>query len=123
LDTKGTAQTSAARTITRSKARMVAVTRFVIAGLRDAAGRRYPLKGAATRIGRLADNDIVLRDPDVSRHHATIIDTGSGFMIMDLQSANGVEVEGQRIDVSAALAAGDHIRIGGREFMFEIHSR
>jgi pSer/pThr/pTyr-binding forkhead associated (FHA) protein len=39
--------------------------------------------------GRLPDNDIVLNDDEVSRHHAVIVDTGSGFMIADLRSANG----------------------------------
>ncbi|MBX9641003.1 MAG: FHA domain-containing protein [Mycobacteriaceae bacterium] len=33
----------------------------------------------------LADNDIVLDDNDVSRHHAVIADTGSGFVITDLR--------------------------------------
>jgi len=123
LDTKRAAQNSATRTVTRSKFRLVAPTQFVTAGLRDKSGRHYPLEAAATHIGRLADNDIVLSDADVSRHHATIINTGTGFMIMDLRSANGVEVQGQRIDVSASLTAGDHIGICGREFIFEIHSR
>jgi pSer/pThr/pTyr-binding forkhead associated (FHA) protein len=95
----------------------------VIAGLRDTGGRHYPLEAAATRIGRVSDNAIVLSDADVSRHHAAIMDTGTGFMIMDLRSANGVEVQGQRIDISADLADGDRIRIGGHEFIFEIQSR
>jgi SARP family transcriptional regulator, regulator of embCAB operon len=123
LDTRHAAKTNAAQTLIRSSKRRTApTTQLVLAGLRDTAGRRYPLK-AATHIGRLADNDIVLSDADVSRHHATIIDTGTGFMIMDLQSANGVEVQGERIDLSAALAVGDHIRIGGHEFVFEVQFR
>ncbi len=53
----------------------------------------YPLIGAATRIGRLADNDVVLDDAEVSRHHAVISDTGTSFVITDLRSANGVHVQ------------------------------
>jgi SARP family transcriptional regulator, regulator of embCAB operon len=55
-------------------------------------GLVYPLRAAATRIGRLSDNDIVLDDANVSRHHAVIIDTGTSFVITDLRSANGVHV-------------------------------
>ncbi|MCV7377076.1 regulator [Mycobacterium alsense] len=90
------------------------------AGLRGARGRLYRLTGAITRIGRFTDNDIVLDDTDVSRHHAVITDTGTGFMMTDLRSTNGVEVQGQRIRGSATLADGDHIRIGGLDFTFEI---
>jgi DNA-binding SARP family transcriptional activator len=89
-------------------------------GLRGPRGRLYRLAGAITRIGRFTDNDIVLDDTDVSRHHAVITDTGTGFMMTDLRSTNGVEVQGQRIRGSSTLADGDHIRIGGLEFTFEI---
>lgn len=94
----------------------------VIAQLRDKTGRRYPLVGATTRIGRLTDNDVVIDDTDVSRHHAVIIETGTGFMITDLRSTNGVEVGGQTVQGSAALADGDQICICGHEFTFEIRS-
>jgi SARP family transcriptional regulator, regulator of embCAB operon len=95
-------------------------TEAVVARLRDKAGRPYPLSGVTTRIGRLDDNDIVLDDTEVSRHHAVIIDTGTGFMITDVRSTNGVEVQGRRIQPSATLADGDHIRIGDSEFIFEV---
>lgn len=121
LDTKRAAQ-DAAETFIHSKRRMAPPARSTVAGLRDTAGHHYPLGATDIRIGRLPDNDIVLSDADVSRHHAVIVNTETGFMIMDLRSANGVEVQGQRIDISADLADGDHIRIGGHEFVFEIHS-
>ena len=91
-----------------------------VARLRDPTGRLYPLTGAATRVGRLADNDIVLNHDDVSRHHAVIIDTGGSFVITDLDSANGVHVQRQRIRPSATLADGDCISICDHEFTFEI---
>jgi SARP family transcriptional regulator, regulator of embCAB operon len=90
--------------------------------LRDNIGRQYRLNGATTRIGRLDDNDIVLDDNDVSRHHAVITDTGTGFVITDLRSTNGVEVHGKRIRGSATLVDGDRVRIGSQEFTFEIRS-
>lgn len=97
------------------------VSRSVVATLRDDAGHDYQLNKATTRIGRLSDNDIVLDDTGVSRHHAVIIDTGTGFMITDLRSTNGVELQGEKIRDSAALAHGDHIRICSHEFIFEIN--
>jgi SARP family transcriptional regulator, regulator of embCAB operon len=91
-----------------------------LAHLRDASGRCYRLEAVATGIGRLADNDIVLDDPKVSRHHAVIIDTGASFVINDLRSANGVEVGHQRVRGSATLSDGDVIRIAGHRFTFEV---
>jgi DNA-binding SARP family transcriptional activator len=91
-----------------------------VARLRDAAGVRHPLRGETTRIGRLSDNDIVIDDDTVSRYHAVIVDTGNSFVITDLESANGVEVAGRRIRISATLADGDRVCICGQEFTFEI---
>jgi SARP family transcriptional regulator, regulator of embCAB operon len=121
LDTKQAARTTAKRAM--STARTAFTGKSVVAGLRDASGRHYPLQAAATRIGRLPDNDIVLDDDDVSRHHAVIIDTGGSFVITDLRSANGVRVQHRRLRPSATLAEGDLISICGHEFTFEIQRR
>jgi DNA-binding SARP family transcriptional activator len=118
LDTKQAARSTAARAA--AGARTAFNREPAVAGLRDAAGRHYPLQGPTTRIGRLDDNDIVVDDAEVSRHHAVIIDTGSSFVITDLRSANGVHVQGRPLSPSATLADGDHIDICGHEFTFEI---
>ena len=86
-------------------------------------GPDHPLLAAAIRIGRLPDNDIVLDDAGVSRHHAVIIDTGTSYVITDLRSANGVDVHGQRIRGTATLGHGDRIRICDHEFVFEVRQR
>ncbi|WP_273734746.1 BTAD domain-containing putative transcriptional regulator [Mycolicibacterium septicum] len=119
LDIRQAAMATAARTV--SAGRTAAGRGSTAAALRDADGRRYPLRPNVTRIGRLPDNDIVLDDAEISRHHAVIIDTGSSFVITDLQSANGVQVRQERIRPSATVGDGDHIRICGREFTFELH--
>lgn len=69
-----------------------------------------------------ADNDIVLDNANVSRHHAVIIDTGTSFVISDLRSANGVDVRGERIRASVTLADGDRIRICDHEFVLEMQA-
>ena len=49
------------------------------------------------RIGRLADNDIVLRDAQISRQHAEVRFTTGGWHILDLGSTNGLHVKGKRV--------------------------
>ena len=71
------------------------------------------------RLGRVADNDIVLGDRDASRHHARIERDGEGFAVVDLGSLNGTRVNGRRIEGRTALKAGDRIRIGASEFVVE----
>ncbi|MGX9787473.1 BTAD domain-containing putative transcriptional regulator [Mycobacterium sp. MMS18-G62] len=123
LDVKRAAKTTAAQTIVNIDLRTAVNATSALGSLRSASGRVYPLAAAATRIGRLPDNDIVLDDPNVSRHHAVIIDTGTSFVITDLRSANGVDVGNERIRATATLADGDHIRICDHEFTFEIAPR
>lgn len=94
-----------------------------VAFLRASTGRVHPLTRAATRVGRLPDNDVVLDDADVSRHHAVLSDTGASFVVTDLRSANGVYVQGRRIRGSVVLADGDQIRICQHDFVFEMGSR
>ncbi|OMC16621.1 BTAD domain-containing putative transcriptional regulator [Mycobacterium sp. SP-6446] len=119
LDVKHAARATAKRAASTLQWRTDPSRESSVAHLHDADGRRYPLRGAATRIGRLSDNDIVVDDDTVSRYHAVIVDTGNSFVITDLQSANGVDVAGQRIRTSATLADGDRICICGHEFTFE----
>lgn len=89
-----------------------------LAALYDTIGRRYRLLSRATRIGRSPDNDIVLSDATVSRHHAAIVGDAGTFVITDLGSANGVFKGGQRIRGSAVLDHGDRIALGDFELSF-----
>jgi SARP family transcriptional regulator, regulator of embCAB operon len=124
VDVRKAAQVHAEETIASSVAvegNATPIRRPVPAALRGADGQRYALAGTATRIGRSSDNDIVLSDIKVSRHHAVITDNGTAFVITDLGSVNGVRVRGQRIDPSAELCEGDRLRIGDQEFTLETH--
>jgi pSer/pThr/pTyr-binding forkhead associated (FHA) protein len=118
LDVRRAARTAAEETIIALEHDTRPPTGGAAAALLDADGRLYPLAGAATRIGRSPDNDIVVADAKVSRHHAVINDTGAGFVITDLGSANGVHVGGQRIRANAVLNDGHDIRIGDCRFTF-----
>jgi SARP family transcriptional regulator, regulator of embCAB operon len=119
LDVRKVAQSHAEDTIVAQSDDAIRARRPASAALCGADGQRYPLAGTATRIGRSPDNDIVLSDAKVSRHHAVITDDGRTFLITDLGSANGVRVLGQRIDPSTELREGDRIRIGDQEFTLE----
>jgi DNA-binding SARP family transcriptional activator len=123
LDVKHAAKTTAVHAVTNIGVRTSVNAPSAQASLHSASGRVYPLQAAATRIGRLSDNDIVLDDVSVSRHHAVIIDTGTSFVITDLRSANGVDVGNERIRGTATLSDGDRIRICDHEFTFEISPR
>jgi DNA-binding SARP family transcriptional activator len=122
LDVKRAARATAMRAVATIEQRTRAAEQAGAAQLRDADGRAFRLRGAATRIGRLPDNDIVLDDATVSRYHAMIVDTGTSFVITDLRSANGVAVAGNRVRGSATLADGDGIRVGDHELTFDIGS-
>jgi hypothetical protein len=54
--------------------------------------------GQRTLIGRSEHNDICLPSPYLSRHHAVIVGTPEGYYLVDLNSVNGVQLNGQRIE-------------------------
>ena len=77
---------------------------------------RMPLPVKALRIGRIPDNDLVLEDLDVSRHHAELRKSSSGtYEIVDLGSHNGTYVNGRRVS-SAVLSETDIVSIGRSTF-------
>jgi len=84
----------------------------------DATGRSFPIaSGRGTRIGRATDNDIVLGDSSVSRHHAAIESSNGSFRMRDLGSQNGTFVRGERVNESP-LRNGDAVRVGDASFTF-----
>ena len=78
----------------------------------------YNLRRLRTRIGRQRDNDIVIQNERVSRHHAEIAREGNRLLILDQESRNGVWLNGWRISEPTELKRGDQIRIGRQQFTF-----
>jgi pSer/pThr/pTyr-binding forkhead associated (FHA) protein len=68
-------------------------------------------------IGRLPDNSVVVADERVSRTHARLEPTASGWVVSDLNSSNGTRLDGTRINpgVPAAIGPGSVIAVGPLE--------
>jgi hypothetical protein len=81
--------------------------------------RRTVLSGDRVVLGRSRDCDIVLDDPNVSRHHAELFLDTRGWTIKDLESTNGVKLNGERVG-SALLNPGDEITLGLARLTFEL---
>ena len=77
----------------------------------------FPLGEAELSIGRAEQSDITLSDPGVSRLHARIIREGDDFIVEDLQSTNGTEVNGRPIR-RRRLANGDVIKLANSHLQF-----
>jgi FhaA, N-terminal domain/FHA domain len=70
-------------------------------------------------LGRSREADIQVEDPNVSRRHAELRQEGSSYWIVDLESTNGVEVNGRRVK-RAKLEDGDTFTVGSTEITFSM---
>ena len=80
-------------------------------------GRKYEIAKQRTVIGRSRDCDIQIEDASASRRHAELRQEGTAYWIVDLDSTNGLEVNGLRTK-RAKLDHGDKITIGSTEISF-----
>jgi pSer/pThr/pTyr-binding forkhead associated (FHA) protein len=87
----------------------------------EGAARRYVFEQQAV-VGRDLDCDIVLASRSVSRRHALVEKTPNGWVVRDLGSANGTNVDGARVK-EAPLVAGAAVRFGEVDAVFETESR
>lgn len=75
-------------------------------------GARFPLKDGANIVGRAPGNEIRLDDQSVSRQHAEISKTESGWFVKDLGSKNGTMVNGQPVTDSVGIGHKDVVKTG-----------
>ncbi len=78
----------------------------------------YAVLRSPTKIGRLADNDIVLSDKRVSRHHAELVQQSGRWVVRDTGSTNGTALNGKMIK-EAPLKPGDKVSLGGLEIVWD----
>ncbi len=83
----------------------------------DMANRSFQVTKTLLSIGRGLDNDFVIDDPRVSRHHAQVTFRHSHYLLRDLRSTNGTFVRSQPVE-AVVLASGDVISLGGFELLF-----
>ncbi|MDF1562972.1 MAG: FHA domain-containing protein [Deltaproteobacteria bacterium] len=82
------------------------------------AGQSLSFDQAEVTFGRTSDNDVVLYDPNVSRRHFHIVQSGGGYLLEDLGSSNGTQVNGHGVQ-SHPLSSGDQISAGDAVFVFQ----
>lgn len=75
-------------------------------------GQAFDLNKPVITLGREANNDIVIEDPQVSRHHARLTQQGGGYAVEDLGSTNGTFINGHRVMGARPLNSGDTLGLG-----------
>ena len=83
-------------------------------------GKRLVIGPQGASLGRSKDCDVVIQDPNVSRHHAAVKPRGGSWIVEDLGSTNGVVVNGRRIDRPQVLSSGDEIDLGTATITFTL---
>jgi hypothetical protein len=101
------------------------ITAAIVAGAHGAPGtvvlpdgRRIELADEPAVIGRMPDCAIALSDPQVSRHHAEIRRDERGYRVVDLNSTNGIQVNGTQTR-DHVLSDGDVILVGATSIRYE----
>jgi hypothetical protein len=81
------------------------------------AGHAHPITSRSFVIGRSRECDLRVSDGNASRRHAEITREGETFVLVDLGSTNGTELNGRRV-TREELAEGDTITIGATDLFF-----
>jgi len=95
-------------------------TRRAARALLAVGGRRLIVPPGGGTIGRSRDCDVVLDDSGASRRHAEVFPDADGWTLRDLDSTNGVRVNGRPVHGSRSLRQGDRVEIGSTEIVFEL---
>jgi ABC transport system ATP-binding/permease protein len=83
----------------------------------DPLPRRHIGEPGVLTVGRAPDNDVVLNDVRVSRHHARLERQAGGWLLTDLGSRNGVVVNGEPAAATATVVDGDRLTFGGTDLV------
>src|SRR5262245_24049629 len=87
-----------------------------------AEGNESPVEHERVVVGRGPGVDLAFADDEMSAHHAAFEYSRGAFSVTDLDSTNGVQVNGERVR-SRALAHGDRIAIGRHVFRLLLEKR
>jgi hypothetical protein len=92
---------------------------YLLVSTRGSRPVQFDLGGPLIGVGRASDNDVIVDDPMVSRHHCQLKLQHGAYSFADLGSRNGSTVNGQPVS-EIALGPGDIIRIGDTEIEFQV---
>lgn len=92
---------------------------YLMVSTRGSRPVQFDLGGHLIGIGRASDNDVILDDPTVSRHHCQLKLEHGAYSFTDLGSQNGSLVNGETVS-QIALGPGDVIRIGDTQIDFQV---
>ncbi len=84
----------------------------------DSSTPSIPDDSAILRIGYADENDLVIPLPQISAHHARIGRVNGSFVVEDLNSTNGVSVNGELVSRSE-VEVGDRLSLGSYQFVFD----
>ncbi len=82
-------------------------------------GDTIPLLKSKLLVGRRESCDIVLRFPNVSAHHCELSVNGGYWYVKDLQSRNGVKINGVPVTEEKRIDPGDSVAIAKHKY--ELH--
>jgi pSer/pThr/pTyr-binding forkhead associated (FHA) protein len=80
--------------------------------------QEFDLPLGTTTVGRSLECNVTLDDPMVSRCHARIVVGTDRAIVQDLESRNGIAINGLRVVGSTTLRDGDCMRIGTQQMVF-----
>jgi len=111
-----TAPAKETRSERRAPARDLVATKAIL----SFPDRRHLLAGPTAVLGRSRESDCVVDDQNVSRRHAELRrDPRGDWQIVDLNSTNGIKVNGRQVE-SSRLAPGDEVMLGTARFVFDL---
>ena len=83
-------------------------------------GKRLVVGAGGVTMGRSRQCEVTVDDPNVSRQHAEIRPRGGSWVLTDLGSTNGSQLNGRRLDQPMVLKPGDQIELGTTTLTFAL---
>jgi len=83
-------------------------------------GKRLVIGAAGATLGRSRQCEVMVDDPNVSRQHAEIRPRGGSWVVTDLGSTNGSQLNGRRLEQPTVLKPGDEIELGTTTLTFAL---
>lgn len=84
--------------------------------LKSRDGKILKIEREWTRLGRAEDNDLIVKDPSISRYHVNFYIKEDQLIVEDAGSQNGFLVNGKQLGAAVQVKPGDRILVGATEY-------